>query len=331
MVRQGSLGLIGVAGADGKTTTAHLIEAILQDGCPPGALCSSEAQRIGEQVVTIDQLTEARVELRRFLARAHEVGAPWAVVEYEESVLLAPGQGEASAGAGGSVAKADIAVVTSGVSPMAERLVRGQQRSQTIVLNRDDPNVMQLAEGRHRPRLTFGQHAEADVRATEVETSLAGSQFLLRLPGAEPQSCHLQLLGEQNVANALAAAAVGHLLGLSPETIGRALCGCPGLPGRMERLEEGQPFHVVVDWADTPTRLAQVARFRPPGIERVLLLSENRDRLGAIRAAVAKARHGDLLLICGRPQGRIDERARIREVLVQPAVWYDERDCADLR
>ncbi|HLO03126.1 MAG TPA: Mur ligase family protein [Symbiobacteriaceae bacterium] len=298
------IGLMGVTGTSGKTTTCHLLEAILQDGCPPGALCSSEAQRIGQRHVTISQPRTEPVELGQFLREAAEAGAPWAVVELESAEL-------------GPVI--DIAVVTNttehdrqAVAKLFHALSPERQagRPRAAVLNRDEPDVMQLAEGRHVPVLTFGLHPEADVRATEVEVSLEGSKFLLHLPGAQPEPCHLQLLGEQNVRNALAAAAGGHLLGLSAATIARALFRCPGLPGRMERIEEGQRFHVVVDYADTPDRLAQLARFRPPGADRVSLLGYE-----AFRPAVAEARHGDLLILTGRPAPGFAVRDVIREVL----------------
>jgi UDP-N-acetylmuramoyl-L-alanyl-D-glutamate--2,6-diaminopimelate ligase len=68
------------------------------------------------------------------------------------------------------------------------------------------------------------------------------------------------LVGRYNVHNALAAAAVGVALGISPETVARGLASVGGVPGRMERIEEGQPFLAIVDFAHTPNALRQALR-----------------------------------------------------------------------
>lgn len=309
-----SLGLIGVTGTNGKTTVSYLIASILQEGCPPGALSSTVIQRIGEQQVTACQTTPESIDLYCFMREALEEGAPWAVIEVS-SHGLAMGRVDP--------AEFDIAVVTNVTRDHFDfhktyeayweakaKLVRGLKperkggRPKAAILNRDEDPVMAMAEGRRVPVLTYGLHPEADVRATGIELSLTGCEFVMHLPGAQPEPCHLQMLGEHNVSNALAAAAVGHVLGFSPATIAHALSQCQGVPGRLEKIEEGQEFHVLVDYAHNPAGLAQIVRFHPPHTGRLILLfgAEGGKDKGKRAQMGEIARQADVIFLAGDNQ-----------------------------
>jgi UDP-N-acetylmuramoyl-L-alanyl-D-glutamate--2,6-diaminopimelate ligase len=248
------------------------------------------------------------------MRKALEAGARWAVIEVS-SHGLAMGRVDP--------AEFDIAVVTNVTRDHFDfhktyeayweakaKLVRGltaerkEGRPKAAILNRDEEAVMAMAEGRHAPVLTYGLHPEADVRATHVEVTLDGCKFLLHVPGADPEPCHLQMLGEHNVSNALAAAAVGHVLGFAPATIARALFRCPGVPGRLERIEEGQDFHVFVDYAHNPAGLAQIVKFHPPGTGRLILLfgAEGGKDKGKRAQMGEIARQADVIILAGDNQ-----------------------------
>ena len=98
---------------------------------------------------------------------------------------------------------------------------------------------------------------DAEVSARAIELSATGSRFRLRLPGAEV-GAEIRLPALFNVANALAAAAAASAAGVAPDAIARGLAACPGVPGRMERIDEGQPFDVVVDYAHTGDAVRKV-------------------------------------------------------------------------
>ncbi len=134
------------------------------------------------------------------------------------------------------------------------------------VLNADEPEAAAYLVSRTRARtlryaLEGGRGASAaDVRAEAIEAGARGSRFRLALPGAAidaPTSVTVPLPGRVNVANALAALAAVHALGLDVERAAAGLAACPGVPGRMERVAEA-PVEVVVDYAHTEAALRQL-------------------------------------------------------------------------
>ncbi|MEW6191731.1 MAG: UDP-N-acetylmuramyl-tripeptide synthetase, partial [Bacillota bacterium] len=105
--------------------------------------------------------------------------------------------------------------------------------------------------------VTYGIENPADVRARDVVLTAGGTSFEAETPWGRA-SVNLKLAGRFNVYNALAAFAVGGLEGLPPDEVARALEDAPAVPGRFERIEAGQDFTVVVDYAHTPDGLASV-------------------------------------------------------------------------
>jgi len=102
--------------------------------------------------------------------------------------------------------------------------------------------------------LTYGIHGRADVRPERWSSGAAGIRMSVLTPAGSLEVAS-PLVGEHNVMNLLAAAGVGVALGMAPEAIGRALGSVGSVPGRFERVEAGQPFLVVVDYAHTPDAL----------------------------------------------------------------------------
>jgi UDP-N-acetylmuramoyl-L-alanyl-D-glutamate--2,6-diaminopimelate ligase len=148
------------------------------------------------------------------------------------------------------------------------------------IVNRDDPaaplfEAVALEAG--VSSISFGEAAAADVRATSVAEDARSLRFDVTTPRWQG-SISLQLAGRFNVHNALAAVALGEVLDLDPEAVRAGLAAVRGVPGRMERVDCGQPFGVVVDYAHSPASL-----------EKVL------DLLGALAAA----RGGGVIVVFG--------------------------------
>lgn len=130
----------------------------------------------------------------------------------------------------------------------------------TAVVNVDDPGAASLLVGRETmPVLRCAIDAEADLRATHIREGASSACFELHVAG-ESLPVRLPLPGRFNVLNALCAAGAGLAAGVAPEVLGQGLEAFEPLPGRMQRVEAGQPFSVVVDFAHTPAALEAVLR-----------------------------------------------------------------------
>jgi UDP-N-acetylmuramoyl-L-alanyl-D-glutamate--2,6-diaminopimelate ligase len=148
--------------------------------------------------------------------------------------------------------RADKARLFTGLAAPHEKV---NPISRLAVLNRDDISYEYLAGVTEVAQLSYGLTPEADLYATEIVNTPTGLTFIAHGPGFEiPITCNLS--GDYNVSNCLAAigaAVVG--LGLDPEAARAGIAALPGVPGRMERIEMGQDFSAIVDFAHTPNAL----------------------------------------------------------------------------
>jgi UDP-N-acetylmuramoyl-L-alanyl-D-glutamate--2,6-diaminopimelate ligase len=126
-------------------------------------------------------------------------------------------------------------------------------------LNRDDPSYAYLKRRPIAQRLSYGVQLDADLKASRVEASAQGLDMEATTP-LGPLALHLPINGRWNASNALAAAATGVALGLSLQEIRQGLESFTGVSGRMERIDLGQPFAVIIDYAHTPQSLEKVLR-----------------------------------------------------------------------
>jgi UDP-N-acetylmuramoyl-L-alanyl-D-glutamate--2,6-diaminopimelate ligase len=275
-----SLGVIGITGTDGKTTTAGMAaEALAAAGVRAG-LVSTAALRVGALAAgTPSHVTTPEApELQRALRAMVEAGDVAAVVETTSHGLALERVGEIPF---------DVAIFTNlshehlelhgtyeayraAKRSLFERLALppgrplkpatlpgGRAWPRAGIVNADDgeAGVFAAATVAAGARLlTFGAAAGADVRALAVEEVAAGLRAEVATPRGRLE-LRLPLLGRFNVHNALAVVALGELLELEAQAIVAGLARFPGVRGRMERVDQGQPFAVVVDYAHTPASL----------------------------------------------------------------------------
>ena len=261
------LGVIGVTGTDGKTTTSNLIHSILTAAGLRTGLLTTVNARIGDDVYDtgLHTTTPPAPELQRYLRRMADASSHWAVLETTSHGL--------SQWRVAGVAY-DIAVVTNvthehldehgdydgylrAKGRLLEMLACAPSKPgipKGVVLNADDGSFVPL-RGYPLPRvLTYGLEA-GDVRAENIRHLPAGMQFDVLWHGKR-LSVSLPYVGRFNVYNALAAVAVGVILGLEAEAIQQGLAQAPPIPGRMEPIDRGQDFLALVDFAHTPFALA---------------------------------------------------------------------------
>jgi UDP-N-acetylmuramoyl-L-alanyl-D-glutamate--2,6-diaminopimelate ligase len=134
------------------------------------------------------------------------------------------------------------------------------------IVNADDPSAgafIGVAQEAGARILTYGSDAAAEIRATHVEETRDRLRIAYDAPSGS-SVVELQLVGRFNVHNALAVVALGEGLGLDPAAIREGLASVPVVPGRMERIDAGQPFGVIVDFAHSPASLQTVLDLLAP-------------------------------------------------------------------
>jgi UDP-N-acetylmuramoyl-L-alanyl-D-glutamate--2,6-diaminopimelate ligase len=124
-------------------------------------------------------------------------------------------------------------------------------------LNRDDAYGRQITPDTASQVYWYGLGPDATVRARHISSSLNGLKFEIQ-SGGNKFTVQSQLIGRINVYNILAACCAGLSYGLDPDVIARGVAACPAVPGRFERVDEGQPFTVVIDYAHSDDALRNV-------------------------------------------------------------------------
>lgn len=267
------LTVVGITGTDGKTTSSFLAVELLRAGGRRPGLIGTVAIDIGDERVPNDDrnTTPEAPELQAFMARMVEAGNDSVVLEATSHGLALERTRNC---------RFDLGVVTTVTSEHLEfhgtienyRAAKALlvEEAPLAILNADDGSYS-FFRGRARDRvLTYGVEADADLRATELVSDASGSRFRLAAPGwAGPVS--LPMPGSYNVSNALAALSIAHALDVDLEVAAGALARTAGVPGRMERIDQGQPFAIVVDYAHTADSLAKVLRTLRPVTRRRLI------------------------------------------------------------
>ncbi|HEY8531029.1 MAG TPA: UDP-N-acetylmuramoyl-L-alanyl-D-glutamate--2,6-diaminopimelate ligase [Limnochorda sp.] len=260
------LRVIGVTGTNGKTTTTHLIKACLEAAGQRTGLIGTVHHLVGDQSLVAQRTTPEAPDLLELMAAMVEQGARAVVMEVSSHALvLRRTEGcEIDVGVFTNVTQDHLdfhATFDEYVQAKARlfSLLTQQARKpgKLAVLNADDPHWRVMAQATQAPTVLYGLGPDAQVRAEEVKLAPDGSTFRLVTPQGEAQ-VRLRLPARYNVSNALAAAAAALGSGASLEAVVQGLESARGVPGRLERVDEGQPFGVLVDYAHTPDSLANV-------------------------------------------------------------------------
>jgi UDP-N-acetylmuramoyl-L-alanyl-D-glutamate--2,6-diaminopimelate ligase len=297
----GRLTLIGVTGTSGKTTTTYLLESGLRAAGHLTGLIGGVQTRIGDVTADSSLTTPEATDLQALLAAMAEQGVTAAAMEVS-SHALALGRA-----AGTSY---DVAVFTNLSQDhldfhetvdayfAAKATLFTPACARAGVVNLDDEHGRILAAAPQIPLTTYSAagNAAADWRAADVRGGADGSAFRVIGPGGVEADASVALPGPFNVANALAAIVALVEAGVGIATAVAGVGACRGVPGRLERVEAGQDFTVLVDYSHKPGAVRAVLEaLRPvtPGnLAIVLGCGGDRDRakrpmMGAAAAGLA--------------------------------------------
>ncbi|SDW87054.1 UDP-N-acetylmuramoyl-L-alanyl-D-glutamate--2,6-diaminopimelate ligase [Paenibacillus sp. CF384] len=263
------LRLIGVTGTNGKTTTTYLIEKIMSDaGFSTGVIGTVEMRYAGNTLPMSGTTPEA-LELQRSLAAMVEAGTEYCVMEVSSHALE---QGRVKG------SRYRIAIFTNltqdhldyhatmeryaaakGLlfSRLGNEFGRAPEDRLFAVLNADDEASPKYADVTTAEVVTYGIDHDADVRADKVRITAHGTAFHVET-FAGSADITLRMAGKYNVYNALSAISAALIEGVSLKQIKQSLEDIPGVPGRVESVQAGQKFAVIVDYAHTPDGLQNV-------------------------------------------------------------------------
>jgi UDP-N-acetylmuramoyl-L-alanyl-D-glutamate--2,6-diaminopimelate ligase len=251
------LATIGVSGTDGKTVTAHLIHSILQSAGNSAGLSSSIETRFGRKAETA-QATVTSPIVAEQLCKMALGDCSYAVVEADPIALAR----HAISGVA-----LDAAVLTNirrgnldqhgsneNYRRNTARLLDYVKSTGFAIVNADDKESFRILDVCPTPTLTFGIHEHAEVTAKLLDRNYNWQTFILSA-GTESIPVRTQIIGKQHIYNCLAAAATALTFGFDLETIARGL-EAARIPGRLERVDCGQPFGVWIDSALSPSQLS---------------------------------------------------------------------------
>jgi UDP-N-acetylmuramoyl-L-alanyl-D-glutamate--2,6-diaminopimelate ligase len=254
------LPVVGITGTNGKTTTAFLLEAGLRAAGHTTGLLGTVETRIGDQVVPSVRTTPEAPDLQGLLAVMRERGVTAVAMEVSSHAL--------------ALGRVDGVVFDTGVFTNlsqdhldfhdsmadyedAKAQLFSARRSRRGVVNVDDPAGRRIADRAEVPVAELG--AEGQWHATDVDLRGEGSTFRLRGPGVDV-AASVRLPGAFNVTNAAGALVALAVSGVDLDAAVDGVAGLPGVPGRMERVDAGQPFLAVVDYAHTPDAVETLLR-----------------------------------------------------------------------
>jgi UDP-N-acetylmuramoyl-L-alanyl-D-glutamate--2,6-diaminopimelate ligase len=294
------LKVVGVTGTNGKTTITYLVKSILEKDGEKVGLIGTIAYFIGEEKLAATNTTPESLDLQKMFHQMQKNRTDSVVMEVSSHALVLKRV---------MGVDFDVAVFTNlnrehldfHKTLSAYKESKGflfemlSENKSCAVINIDDPNWRYFYDKAKTNRLTYSlSDQRADFYAKSFSSDWEGSQIDLVTPNGGVK-IDLKLLGESNIYNALACAAVGVALKVNLETIKSGLESVEGIPGRMEKVQGEQDFNILIDYAHTPYALERLLK------------------------TVRRLTQGDLLVVfgCGgdRDQGKRPQMGRVASLL----------------
>jgi UDP-N-acetylmuramoyl-L-alanyl-D-glutamate--2,6-diaminopimelate ligase len=319
------LGLTGITGTNGKTTTGFLVDSVLRAAGGVTALIGTIEYHLAGKVSKAVNTTPESLDLMRIFAELGDAGGTHATMEVS-SHGLALGRVHGL--------RFHTAVFTNftrdhlDFHQTMEAYFEAKQAlfdgaggppPRFAILNRDDESARTLRIHAGTQVHWYGRGQDSTLRARQISSNAQGLRFevqcgKLRFDVASP------LIGHINVYNILAACGVGLSYGIAPEAISRGIAALRAVPGRFERVDEGQPFAVVVDYAHTDDALRNVIsvarRLNPKRVITLFGCGGDRDRTKRPLMGQVAAETSDFVVLTSDNPRSEDPLAIMNDALV---------------
>lgn len=263
------LSLIGVTGTNGKTTTCHMIDSILVQAGYTTGLMGNLGTKIGPTMIESDINTQEPPSLQSNLKKMLDAGVEYCTMEVssqglhmgrvlgcEFSTAVFTNLTQDHLDYHGTMEEY-LAAKGMLFARLAQSFSPDPAKRKFAVLNADEEASTVLGQLTAAQVLTYGIRNQADVMAANIQLTSQGTSFDL-ISFAGTIRIHLKMVGTFNVYNALAAITAALAENIPLEIIQEGLAHLDGIPGRMEVVDEGQPFLVLADYAHTPDGLEKV-------------------------------------------------------------------------
>jgi len=314
------LPIIGITGTNGKTTTTFLVEDLLRSVGRSCGVLGTVNYRIGAETWPAPNTTPMSADVHRFFRECLNRDAAAGVMEVSSHALELNRV---------DTVKFSVSVFTNLTQDhldfhgtmenyyKAKARLFKRRESVKAAINVDDAYGLRLA-GELQHCLTYGFHESAGLRAINAKYDLNGIHLDLRFPSGKTYPISTNLLGQHNISNCLSAAGAMLLFGLTEEQIVKGLNHPHAIPGRLERVEAGQPFVVAVDYAHTHDALDQVlTTLRNTGPKRLFCVfgaGGDRDKTKRPKMGVVATRIADRVFVTSDNPRTENPRAILKDI-----------------
>ena len=316
------LALVGITGTNGKTTTSYLVRSIIEAAGHTAGLIGTIDYRIGKTVYPAPNTTPDALDLQRLLAEMAWRGARYCVMEVS-SHALALGRTDgcefrAAAFTNLTQDHLDFHETMEAYFRAKLLLFSGLAPDAVAIVNKDDVRAGDIIANTRARVVTFGLSEQADIRpAGPVDQGLGGLAFTVSAP-AGAINIESPLVGRHNIYNILTAVGMGLALGFSRDAVAAGISTMKAVPGRMEKVDAGQPFGVLVDYAHTEDALIRLLEaVREVAAKRVITVfgcGGDRDRTKRPKMGTAAVRGSDIAIVTSDNPRTEDAQAIIAEI-----------------
>ncbi|PKM77700.1 MAG: UDP-N-acetylmuramoyl-L-alanyl-D-glutamate--2,6-diaminopimelate ligase [Firmicutes bacterium HGW-Firmicutes-15] len=256
---------IGVTGTNGKTTSTHLIKAILEEQGNGVGIMGTLYARMGDNQRILGNTTPESLDIEEFISLVREEKGNYLVMEVSSHALnmsrVDKIKFHAAVFTNLTQDHLDYHLTMDNYKESKLKLFKklSEPDGQFAIINADDPASQDFMQASGNNYYSYGINNEADVRAINLKNRLKGTEFTVVYRDGS-FNIGMKLIGLFNVYNALASIAFALKEGIEPAVIKTALENVSGVAGRFEQVDCGQDFTVIVDYAHTPDGLENILK-----------------------------------------------------------------------